>query len=193
MAFVAAAAPVLGLLGAGVSAASAIEGGYAQKNAYAYQAQVAKNNSVIANQNAVYAAEAGNTQATQTSLKDTEKQARIKGALAANGVDVNSGSAVNVEQSAREEGKLDTEMTEANAQAQMYGYRVQQTGFEAQQALDTAASQNAVPGAILGSTGGLLSSASAIGFKSPNFANNLSSLFSSDGGWTTTTVDTGTL
>jgi hypothetical protein len=177
MAFVAAAAPVLGLLGAGVSAAGAIEGGIAQKNSYAYQAQVAKNNEAIANQNAVYAAQAGSTQATQKSLQGAEKQARIKGALAANGVDINSGSAVDVQQSAREESKLDTELTAANASAQAYGYRVQQQGFEEQSSLDTAASENAVPGAILGATGGLLSNASAIGMK-PNAFNNLNSFFS---------------
>ena len=177
MAFVAAAAPLLGLAGAGISAAGAIYGGEAQKSSYAYQAQVAANNAAIASQNASYAANAGNTDATQKSLQGAEKQAKIKGALAANNVDVNSGSAVNVEQSAREESKLDTQLTAANAARQTYGYRVQQQGFEEQQSLDKAASENALPGAELGAAGSLLSNASAVGIKSPTFFNSLSSIF----------------
>ena len=180
--------PMLALAGSAASAAGTVESGIAQKNTANYQAQIAANNAVTANQNASYAAHAGLTQATQTSLKNAEKQARIKGALAANNVDVNSGSAVDVQESAREEGKLDTEMTNANAQAQVYGYRTQQTGFEAQENLDKAAAANAVPGSILGATGGLLSNASAVGFKSPNFMNDLSNIFSQNGGWETFTT-----
>jgi hypothetical protein len=171
--------PALALAGAAASAAGTVESGIAQKNSAAYQAQIASNNAVTANQNATYATHAGLTQATQTSLKAAEQQARIKGALAANNVDVNSGSAVDVQQSAREEGKLDTETTNANAALQAYGYRTQQAGFQAQSSLDKATAENAVPGAILGATGGLLSNASAIGTKSPNFFNNLGSLFTS--------------
>jgi opacity protein-like surface antigen len=170
-------APALGLLGAGISAFGAVESGIAQQHSANYQAQVAQNNAITANQNAVYSEHAGQTQATQASLKSAEKQARVKGALAANGIDVNSGSAVDVQESQREVGKLDTETTMANANLQAYGYRTQQAGFESQEKLDKATADNAVPGAILGATGGLLSNASAIGVKSHTFFNDIGSLF----------------
>jgi hypothetical protein len=172
-------APVLGLIGAGVSAFGAIEGGIAQRNSLNYQSQIAKNNAITAGQNSVYAEHAGETQAAQTSLKSAAQQAKIKGSLAANGVDVNSGSAVDVQESAREAGKQDTETTMANANLAAYGYRTQAASFDAQSALDKSAADNAVPGAILGATGGLLSNASAIGMKAPNLGNDLSSLFTS--------------
>ena len=67
MAFMAAAAPIAGLVGAGVSATGTIEGGEATSNAAAYQAQVAKNNAIIAEQNATYASNAGLASATMIS------------------------------------------------------------------------------------------------------------------------------
>ena len=180
--------PMLALAGTAASAAGTVEGGIAQRNAANYNAQIAANNAATANQNASYAAHAGETQATQTSLKGAEQQARIKGALAANNVDVNSGSAVDVEQSSREESKFNTELTAANAQAQVYGYRTQQAGFQAQENLDKSTASNAVPGALLSASGGLLSNASAIGTKSPSFFNDIGNLFSQNGGWETFTT-----
>jgi len=172
-------APALGLIGAAVSAGGTIMGGISQQNMYNYQAKVASNNAIIAEQNAVYAAHAGDSQATQESLKEAEKGAKVKGALAANGVDVNSGSAVDVQESQREEGKLNTENVKANANLQVYGYRTQEASFKAQENLDKAAAENAVPGALLGATGGLLSNASAIGMRpgGAQFFNDIGSLF----------------
>jgi hypothetical protein len=170
-------APALGLLGAGMSAFGSIEGGLASRQSSRYNAQVAANNAALAEQNATYTAHAGQTEATQSSLQSANKLAKIKGQLAANGVDVNSGSAVDVQQSEREAGKLSTEMTKANAQARVYGYRAQEAGYQAQQKIDTAQADNALTGALLGAGGGLLANASAIRTNTPKFANDLSDIF----------------
>lgn len=151
MTFLAAAAPLLSAIGAGVSAVGTLENGM-------YQGQVAQNNALIAKQNAQYATEAGQEQAAITSMKGAAKSASVKAGLAANGVDVNSGSAVDVEAGERETNELDTETVFNNAELQAYGYTTQANNDEAQAQQDQT-------GAIFGAAGSLLSNASSIGGK----------------------------
>ncbi len=163
----------LGLIGAAVSAGGTMMNGMAQANAANYQAEVASNNAKIAQQNATYAAQAGAQQADTASKKGAANEAAIKGAIAANGVDVNSGSAVDVQTSAREQSKLDTLTTANNAQLQVYGYRSQAAGYQAQSQLDQMTAEQAPIGAAIGASGSLLSNASSIGLKSPAAFSNL--------------------
>lgn len=155
----------LGLLGAGVSAVGAIAGGIAQRNMNNYQAEVAANNAKIAQQNATAAEQAGQEQAAAQSRKSAAMAGQILATQAANNVDVNSGSAVDVQVSQRETGKLDTANTLRNAEMQAYGYRTQSTNYEAQAALDRKAASNAPISAMLGATGGFLGSASSLSSK----------------------------
>jgi hypothetical protein len=101
-------------IGAGQSAA-------AQSANAAYAAQVSKNNAIVAEQNADSAIQAGEEQATAASLRSAAQGGRIKAAQAANGVDVNVGSPVDVRASQAEMGQLDTMTTLRNAQLQAYG------------------------------------------------------------------------
>ena len=161
----AAALPIAALAGAGISALGTYEQGQASSNAASYQAAVAKNNAIIAERNAAHAEQAGEAQATATSLKGAAIGGKIKGAQAANNIDVNSGSARDVQVSEREKSQLDTETVLNNAELQAYGYRSQATGFQAQAGLETATAEQAPIGAELGAAGNLLSSASSIGAK----------------------------
>ena len=163
MAILAAAAPLLGAVGSVVSAGGAVLGGIAAGNAASYQAQVAENNAQIARQNATYALQAGNAKQEQAGLKAAEEGGMVKASLAANNVDVNSGSALGVETATREKGALDQETIQNNAELQAYGYHTQETGFEAQAELDKATAAEAPIGAAIGATGSLLSNASAVG------------------------------
>lgn len=182
MAFVAALpaiAAVAGIAGAGVSAYGMYESGQAAKeqgqataNAANYSAQVAANNALIAEQNATHAEAAGRAQAEAVSLKGRQTAARIKVAQAASGIDVNTGSASDVQASQAEKNTLDTETVMSNAELQAYGYRTQGTGYTAEAGLDTAKGQQAVIGGNLAATGdylrgggGLLSSISSVGSK----------------------------
>ena len=165
MAFIAPLALAAGVLGAGVSAAGAVEQGQATSNAAAYSATVAANNANIAEANANYVTAAGQQQAADTSLKGAAKSGKIKATQAASGIDVNTGSAVAVQEGQREADKLDAETVLNNAELKAYGYRSAATGFTAQSGLDTAESEQAPIGADIGAAGGLLGSASSLGFK----------------------------
>jgi hypothetical protein len=163
MAFMAPAMPFLALAGAGVSAVGAIEQGQATAAAARYQAQVARNNAQIANQNAEYSVQSGLRKTEQASLKGAALYGKAKASLAANGVDVNTGSANDVLTSERETNKLDAETVLSNAQLQAYGYRTNATSYQAQAGLDEATAEQAPIGAAFKAAGGLLSSASAVG------------------------------
>jgi hypothetical protein len=165
MAFMAAAAPVLGLVGAATSAIGTIECGQATANAASYQAQVAQNNAIIAEQNAAYASEAGLASAAATSMKGAAASGKVKATQAASGIDVNTGSAINVQASERETNVLNTETVLNNAELQAYGYRARATSEQAQAGLEKEEAEQATVGADIGATGNLLSSASSIGLK----------------------------
>jgi hypothetical protein len=155
----------LGVAGAATSAGGTLFAGAASSNAAAYASQVAANNAIIARQNAVHAEQAGEAQAQATSLRSAATGGKIKSAQAASGVDVNAGSAVDVQASQRQQGKLDTETVMSNAELQAYGYRTQATNFEAESQLDKAKSGYAMTGAEIGAAGSVLSNASGLGFR----------------------------
>lgn len=165
MAFMTAAAPIMGAVGAGVSALGAITGGIAQGQEASYQAQVARNNAQIAQQNAGYATAAGSQQAEATSLEGAEKSGQLKAAQGANNIDVNSGSAVAAQVSEREANQLNTETMMNNALLNAYGYKSQATGFTAQSGLEETEAKEAPIAGVIGGTGSLLSNASTVGFK----------------------------
>lgn len=148
MAFLAPVLPFLGTIGAGVSAISSISAGM-------YQGQVAQNNATIATQNAAYATAAGQQQGAIESAKGAARGAEIKTALAANNVDVNSGSAVDVEAGERGTDALDTASVINNADLTAYGYTTQAVN-------DKAQAQQDEEGGILAGVGGILGKASSI-------------------------------
>lgn len=141
----------VGAVGAGISAYSTIQQGN-------YSAQVAKNNAQIANQSATYSTEAGNQAGENQSLKNSAQMGELKASQAANNVNINSGSALGVQEGQAAAGQLDTQTTVHNALLQAYGYQTQAESDTAQAGQDSASGD-------IGAAGGLLSSASSLGFK----------------------------
>jgi hypothetical protein len=144
-------------IGTAVSAFGAISQGNAQASAANYQAQVAANNQVIAEQNARYAMQAG---AVQEASKRTATGALIgsqRAAAAANGLDVNSGSAVDLQAGAAALGEQDANTIRDASARTARGYQVQGMNYGAQAQLDRMTADNA------SSAGGLNAFASILG------------------------------
>ena len=144
----------------------------AQGEAAAYSAQVARNNAIISGYNATNAEEAGGVQAQAVSMAGAQNIAKIKTATAASNVDVNTGSAKNVQVGAREVNQLNTETVLNNANLQAYGYRMAAFSSTEQAGLETLAASEAPTEASLAEEGGaesagagILGAASNIGFK----------------------------
>lgn len=181
---------VAGGLGSVTSAIGAVSSARAQGQAAAYSAQVAQNNAQIAAQNASYATQAGQAKAQQQGLANKAKLGAVVTGEAAGGVDVNSGSNEDVARSQTELGQLDVANTVNNAALQSYGYRTQETGFQAQATLDTAQASQAGGAAALGAAGSLFQGASQFGLNSTKLSNvGATSGYTSSGG---TIDDSGT-
>lgn len=129
-------AEIIPALSAVFGAVSAVGSANAQAAQANYQAQVAANNAITARRNANYVEQAGQTEAQQRSLRAAATGAAIEAAEAGQGMDVGSGSNLNMRVSQRQIGALETQQTMANALMQAYGYRAQATNFDAQAQLD---------------------------------------------------------
>lgn len=137
------------LFGGVTGALGSISAGNAAAAADNYNASIAEQDAKSATQNATWAAQAGEAQAGQESQKTRATVGSIKAAQAANGLDVNSGSAVDVRSSSSELGQLSAINIRSNAARTAYGYQVQSTSDEAQSKLDKFdASQSEIAGEV---------------------------------------------
>ncbi len=164
------AALVVGAVGTVVGAAGTIMGGQqaaaAAKASASYNAQVAENNRKIAEQNAEYATRAGIAKAERESLKGRVALGKIKAQQAASGIDTGFGSAVDVQEGARQANVLDVANVVQNAQLEAYGYRSQATNFDAQKGLyELQGSNVSSTGSTMSGLGTLLSGAGSLGSK----------------------------
>lgn len=164
------------VIGTGLSVAGSIAQGNAASANASYQAQVARNqaqvmenNAISAEQQADYAGKVGMTNAATESMKGAAKLARVRAGFAANGVDPNTGSAVDVEESQRETGKLNAETVLSDAELKAYGYKSQavQDRYQAQSlragaGFTQAAGQDALTGSYFKAGGTLLSGLSSL-------------------------------
>lgn len=156
------------------SASASSKGGQAQNQNFAFQAQVARNNAAIAKEKGDYALEAGEQAGGNLSMKNAATVAKIKTAQAANNVDVNTGSARDVQISQRETGNLDAETVLNNAKLKDWGFRVEASNDEAQAKLDEMGGSQAARAGTLGAEGSILGGASSLAFRG-------SQLFGSNG------------
>lgn len=147
---------------AAVSAGGNLLGGISKASQAQYQAQVAKNNAIIAGQNATYSAAAGSANAETAGLQARSQQANLRAGIAANNLDVNSGSPATVQQSQREIGDLAVSNVAQKSALDVYGYQAQGVNYEAQAKMDQAEVVPDVIGGAASAGGSLLSNASSV-------------------------------
>jgi hypothetical protein len=152
------------VLGAGSSALGSIASGNAAAQNANYQSAIAMRNAVIAEQNAQHAIAVGQTRAQAKSLEGASKMGKIKASQAASGIDVNTGSAVDVQASERAINKLDTETVLNNAQLEAYGYRTQAANYLSDSQLRKQEASQAQESGLLGAATGVLNSVSKLPF-----------------------------
>lgn len=107
----------------------------AQATSSRYQAAVAANNAAIARNNALTATRVGEVKGTQQELKNRGQLGSIVAQQAANGIDVNTGSAKKVQDSARILGRLDTMTIRSDASKEAYGYETEAQNYDAESGL----------------------------------------------------------
>lgn len=164
----AATAPAwLGYASLGATALSGAVGVYgalktaqAQKNSANYNAAVANINATQAERNRELASEQGMAEQAIQQRKTRAEVGAIRANQAASGVDVNSGSALDVRSSAAELGELDAISVRQKGTLAAYGYDTQKTGFQDEASLDTQEAKSASEAGNINAATSLLGSVS---------------------------------
>ena len=147
--------PLLAVASLATTAIGAVSTGMASQASGNYQAQVARNNVIIAEQNARFELEKGNVQAENQNYKTRALLGTQKAAQGASGIDVNSGSPLDVRTSAVELGHLDALTILNNASARAAGLRATGSNFTAEAGLDTMKASNAMSSSLIGGASSL--------------------------------------
>lgn len=158
------AVPVM-IASAVVAAYGAYEGGQAQSGMYQYQAGVARNNALVASYNAQNALDRGEVmvQTKQQQTAQTEASYRAKAGGA--GLDLSTGSPLNVQGDIAGLGELDALTIRNNAAREAWGYKVAGASFAGEAGAAETASQNAETGGALGAFSSILGGASQVASK----------------------------
>lgn len=161
----AAAALAFTAVGAGASAIGAIGQSEAASSAANYQAQVARNNQMIADQNAQFALEQGQQQQTAKQQQTAQQISAERAETAASGIDPNNGSAARIQGSTAALGKLDADTIANNAARTAWGYRNQGASFGAEAGLLQSQASSAAAGGALGAFSSIIGGASSVANK----------------------------
>jgi hypothetical protein len=166
------AAPAIGAASLGTSifgsllgAAGAQQQGKAQSAQYGYQAGMALINKQIAEQNANYAATTGEMTARDVGMKGAQQEGQIIASQASSGLDVNSGSAKQVQKSQSTISQLDMDTIRMNAAKTAYDYETQAQSRGASAQMDLMAGTDASKAAGLNVTSSLVGGASSVASK----------------------------
>lgn len=150
-----------GALNAGGAALSAF-GGY---QSAMFASQVANNNATIARQNADTDVQAGSYEESASRLRTGLMIGQQKAAQAANGVDVNVGSAPAVRASTAAVGSMDALAIRYNAAKQAANEEAHAASLGEQSKIDRSAAIGALAGGAFKVSSSLLSTASSLGSK----------------------------
>lgn len=141
-----AAAPFIAIgasvIGTGMSVMGQMQQANAASSMYGYQAQIARNNQIIAQRNAQIAREQGAAEADRLNLKKAQVTGSQRAALAAQGGDVNSGSPLDIVADTERAGTTDVATTRYNAALRAWGFENEAAGAGATSSAYTSASTN---------------------------------------------------
>jgi hypothetical protein len=156
-----------GMLLAGAGAVTGAMGAYksaaGQKAALQYQASVAESNATIAEEQARFAMMNGQKEEQAQRLKMAALLGDQKAVAAANGVDVHSGSPVELMATTKTIGEGDAFTIRDNAARMAWAYRQKARGFQNESAMDLSTADAMNP--WMSGVGALLSSAGTVADK----------------------------
>ena len=143
----------MALIPAAIAVAGGVMGAQNAKQEGAFNASMLKGNAAFKNQTAQETINAGDTSADWQRVRTGQAIGTQRTAQAANGIDVNSGSASQLQDDTSMLGELDALTIQNNAAREAYGYRVQakQDLMNAAQVKTNAG--NKATGSILGGLG----------------------------------------
>jgi hypothetical protein len=161
-----------GTVGLGATLAGGILGafgenkkGESQQAMYNYKAQVAKINADIDRQNAAWARTKGETEAMQYGMKAAQQRGAIRAAQGASNIDVNTGSAKEVQRSQERIKDMDLATIRSNAAKVAYDYETKAVMDENQAGLDTMAGSYAKQAGEIGAASSIIGTVGTVSSK----------------------------
>lgn len=152
-------------LGSLFGASGAEAAGKAQQQQNNYMGTQAFYNAQVALQNAKYAREQGESSATKYGVAAGGRMGQIKAAQASSGLDVNSGSAVQVQKSQQMLTNMDLDQIRSNAAKTAYNYDVEAKQDQNQGKLYFMAGSNAAQAGSINAEASLISGAGSVASK----------------------------
>ncbi|GHV34457.1 hypothetical protein FACS1894187_05040 [Synergistales bacterium] len=140
-----------------LSAASSLAQGMAAQGAAKAQALSAEQNARMAEEQAKDSVKRGGREENKFRRQIAIHQGQQRAALAASGVDVDSGSAELLQDASRGEAEEDASVIRFNAQREAWGHQAQATDYRNQASAARAAGRNAMTGGVIGAGASLLS------------------------------------
>lgn len=165
--------------GALMGGAGSLMSGEASAAASGYKATMAYYNAMLAARKADLAIQSGDIAAANAGLKTRAAMAGQKTGQAGSGVDVNTGSAVDVRAGTQQYGMVDVKNIKADAAEKAYGYQLESWSDSQNAKISQAEGESAKKAGILGGISSLLSGVASIGGKYANMPKNVGSSESS--------------
>lgn len=143
------------IIGAGLSAVGSMQQGQANAQAAKYQAQVAKNNKILADRKAQDAIDRGKVAEQRQRERTRQLKGRQRAILAANGVVVDQDSALDITSETEAIGEMDALTIRQNAEREALGYRTEGMNFQASSDLYGAQASNEQSAGYIGAAGSI--------------------------------------
>jgi hypothetical protein len=159
------------VIGTGVSIMGSMQQASAAESSAKYQAQVARNNQIIAEQNASYARQVGQAETETSGMKTAAMVGSAVAAQGASGLDAASGSPVDVVRGTREIGRFDTLNLVRNAELRARGFDIEASNQGATAKLSDATAKQAGVAGLYSAGSSILGGASNFSDKWIKFQN----------------------
>lgn len=148
---------------------AAYEAGQSQKRAAEYQAAVARNNAMLAEQYAQVEVQKGQRLEEAKRIETAQREGAVRAAAAASGLDVDSGSPLRLQEDTAKLGEYDALTIRDAASRAAYGYRVKGVDYAAQAQLDDMRASDASHAGALGMWSSIIGGASSVSSKWAGF------------------------
>lgn len=156
--------PVAAALAVGFKVIGDLAGGQAEKQSLNYQAKVDDQNAAVAHMQSTNALAIGSQEEDRQRARVRQAIGSQRAAIAANGIDPSSGSALDAQVNTAGFGEEDALTLRANAARKAWGYDVESNNYSSSAKLKRAGAKNAVTSSILSSGADIFGAASSGAF-----------------------------
>lgn len=153
------------IAGGAISAGGNIMKGISERNMYEYQAGIAQINAKIARRNADMSYATGDKQAEKYGIKAGQQMGMIKAAQAASGLDIESGSNKQVQDSQAKVARTDMNQIYQNAAKVAYDYQTQAWQYDQEAKMKKKAGQNSMIAGVINAAGSIVGTSGSVASK----------------------------